>query len=101
MVNGTPPPGGVGPAQEPEDNQRFVASGQRHEDLLQSVRSNLAPPGTGAQMTSPRSQLNTALSQSYGATEAGQPPVQMQMEVSTSTTVVQQAQAGLTLLQNP
>ena len=96
MVNGTPPPGGVGSAQEPEDNQRLVASGQRHEDLLQSVRSNLAPPGTGGlQMTSPQSQFNTALSQSYGATEAGQPPVQMQMEVSTSTTVVQQAQAGL------
>ena len=87
-VNGISPPGRAGLVlQASEGNQGLAPSG-----LAQAAGLDLVPTQVGGESSPGRTHpFTTALSQ-YGSTEPFRP---VQMEVSTSTTVVEQAQAGL------
>ena len=91
-VNGISPPGRAGLVlQASEGNQGLAPSGLAQAPL-QGAGLDLVPTRVGGESSPGRTHpFSTALSE-YGSTEPFRP---VQMEVSTSTTVVEQAQAGL------
>ena len=92
LANGVSPPERVGTGQSYGRSQALAASSQ-DQVPIQGAGLDLVPTGIGEHHASQAPQpFATALSQSYGATDQAIGPLQVGV---TTTTVVQQAQAGL------
>ena len=92
LANGVSPPERVGTGQSYGRSQALAASSQ-DQVPIQGAGLDLVPTGIGEHHAPQAPQpFATALSQSYGATDQAIGPLQVGV---TTTTVVQQAQAGL------